>query len=171
MHRYRVVGVGHEGLLVPGGPPLEEGEPVCAGQGVVGGEVEAARVEGEAGDEPPAVHQMGAREPRTAALGARGEEDHDVARGDDGVEGPAELEGGQVGLEPLEFGSLVARPGQHGGVEVHAEHLDPAPGQLDRHPPGAAPGVEDRSRPETGDEVASPWMSWPLCASSLQRRS
>ena len=38
-------------------------------------------------------------------------------------------------------------------VGVHAEHPDPASGQLDGHPAGAATAVQHRGRPVPADQV------------------
>lgn len=79
-------------------------------------------------------------------LGARWGEERHVARHDDDVERPAEIERAEVVVEPLDAGPSVPCRLEHGRVDVHAHDIDSPSRQFDRHSPGAAAGVEHRGR-------------------------
>lgn len=72
----------------------------------------------------------------------RGDEPDDVAGEHDEVEGLPEVERGEVGLDPLQVGGLASGAFEHVGVEVGTDGVVAASGELDRHTPGTAAGVE-----------------------------
>lgn len=128
---------------------------------VVGVEVIGAP-ELEAGDEEP----TGAKVPGDAGnhvpLGPSVGEERHVAGHHGDVEGDAEVEAGEVRLdearpEPRVLAhrgiEKLSGDGQHGGVTVDADDHHTSAGELERDPPGPAPGIEHRLGCQGGDEV------------------
>jgi len=107
----------------------------------------------EAGDQQPAGLEVPRDVREHSAFGARREEDHHVPGRDDHIEGPIEVERREVGLDPGQLGRSAAGGGEHVRVEVDADDIDPATGELPRDAARAAPGVERRRRLEAHDEV------------------
>ena len=107
--------------------------------------------------EPRDQHAARAQQPRQVgehlAFGARFDEDHHVAGQQHEVEWSAAhsvqvewsaagaVQGGEIGQLPVQRG-LGPRRRQHVGIGVDSGHRHPSTGQFDRHPAGAAPGVE-----------------------------
>ena len=77
-------------------------------------------------------------------LGPRWREQRDVPGHDHDVEDLTQIEGGQVGADPRDRRAPAAGGREHRRIAVHPDDGNPAPGELDGHPPGAASGIEHR---------------------------
>ncbi|HZU73134.1 MAG TPA: hypothetical protein VE990_10245 [Acidimicrobiales bacterium] len=81
-----------------------------------------------------------------------GENGH-VARHHDDLELPSQIQGRQVLLHPDQLWRQPARLPQHRCVAIDPDHIDASPGQLDRHPAGAAACVQHRPGQKGLNEV------------------
>lgn len=92
-------------------------------------------------------------------LGPWLEEDHHVAGRDHDIELPSlpcvvpKIEPGEIRLVPLDVGTLLCRPFEHGPVEIHPDAGDAPTAELDGHPARATPGVQDRRRSVARDQA------------------
>ena len=144
MDRHRVVPAG-EGLAVPGGPARHGGSarrPRRTGRsrpgqapGVTGIQRSAIR---RAPVAPPIAERAGPRsrgQKKIITLPASTTTSKTSSR--------ESIQRREIGLYPRWFQCLLPRGGQHRRIGVDAGDREAAPGQLDRHPAGAAAGVED----------------------------
>lgn len=75
--------------------------------------------------------------------------------------GAAQRQGGQVAGHRRQLRSVVAQPGEHGGLQVHAEHAQPARDEVAGGGAAAHAEVEHRPAPaqhlaQRGAETARP---------------
>ena len=132
-----------------------------AGEPVVVVEVQRAQPQAEAGHHPTARIEVPGHVGHDRRLGARLDEDHDVACQHDQVElsppvgrvGRSDLHSGEVAQDPRNVRGLAAGLLQHAGVEVHAHDVDAPAVELDGDPPGPAAGVQHRAGLEPAHQV------------------
>ena len=86
------------------------------------------------------------------ALRARFQKDHDVSSHDDSVKATAEPDGRQIGELPVDVRGCTLRRTEHLGVDVDADDLYAAAGQLASDAAGAATGIERGGGGEAHDE-------------------
>ena len=106
----------------------------------------------EPGDEQPARSEVPGDIGEDRALRSRGEQDHHVPGRDHDVELPPEVERHEVCLDPAQLGRPAAGGREHLGIEIHADDVDTAAGELARNATGAAARIERRRRREAHHE-------------------
>jgi soluble P-type ATPase len=165
-------------LPVPRRPPLVEHQTGIGAPAVVRGQVDRCLFEGQVrGVQPETCDQQATRcevrgEPTQDLRLRPGREQRDhVAGRQHQVEDASEVQARQVLAMPLQRRSPLAGDGEHRRADVHADALVATRRQLDRHPTGPAPGVEDAACGATRcvTRSASPCRSAPAAAARSNR--